>query len=304
MDISAALGDIVKIVGGGKNVVVHHVRTMCHFNHQVTVIVVVEVFADTGALCLPVKPGTKGTVMDIIVMDLYVNGCVQLDACNLVTEILMFYGNVVNMVIVDLAEYTSHMAYTTVLSAVINDIIPDNMGADLFFAPANLQGAEHSFHLVLVTWFSVSSGAEVVACGGFFADADTAAFCVVDDIVFNDPALAPVGAYKTRLVSGWRCPRAGGLCHLKAPHGDIIHTCLLWVEAAFAHIDLSQFFVRVSALEIGINICIIMVCLSISLMDGPLFIFDRFRMFCPRRVVPLCADLGIFHVVKGFGFIK
>ena len=136
-----------------------------------------------------------------------------------------------------------------------------------------------------------------MSCGCLFSNADAAAFGIMDDVIFHDPSLAPVGTQKARLVSCGRCPRAGGLSHLKAPHRNIIHACFLRVETALAHIDLSQFFVRVSALEVGVDICVFMVSLSVPLMNGPCCILDRFRMFCPRRIVSLCADLGIFHLI-------
>ena len=143
-----------------------------------------------------------------------------------------------------------------------------------------------------------------MACGGLLANADAAAFRIMYHIVFNDPALAPVSTQKARLVSSRRCPGAGSLCHLKAAHGDIIHASFFRVEAALTHIDLGQLFVGISSLEIGVNICIFMVCLSIPLINGPLFIFDGFRVFGPRRVVSLCADLGISHLIQGFCFVE
>ena len=75
----------------------------------------------------------------------------------------MLYRDIINMVMGNLAEYTAHMAHDTILSAVINLIVPNHMGTDCLLAPSDLSCTEYGFHLILVSRFSVGSGTEIMA---------------------------------------------------------------------------------------------------------------------------------------------
>ena len=68
------------------------------------------------------------------------------------------------------------------------------------------RGAEHRFHLVLVARFLAVPHREVVPGGRLLANADGAALGVVQDVVFNDPALAPVRAEHPWLIRRRRGP--------------------------------------------------------------------------------------------------
>lgn len=222
MQVSAALRHIVKIEGGSENVVIRQVGTMGGFHHQIPVIGIKEGLTDSCALRLPVQPDAQTAVVDAVVVQLYINGGMQLDTGNFKAAEFALHGNVIDVVVVDLTEDTAHMAYNAVLSAVIYGIAADNVGADGFFAPPDLPCAENSFHLVLVTGLSVGEGAEIMSGGGFLSQADAAALCVVDDVVFNNPAFAPVDAQQSGLVGGGRRPGTCGLRHFKVSDRDII----------------------------------------------------------------------------------
>ena len=114
------------------------------------------------------------------------------------------------------------MADNSVLSTVVNNIVADDMRTDLLLAPADSQRTENRFHLVLVTGLSVGEGAEIMSGGGFLSQADAAALCVVDDVIFNNPAFAPVDAQQSGLVGGGRRPGTCGLRHFKVSDRDII----------------------------------------------------------------------------------
>ena len=178
----------------------------------------------------------------------------------------MFYGYIVNMVLVNLTEYTSHMSHDTVLSAVINHIIADDMGTDGFLAPSDLAGTEYRFHLVLITWFTMGSGTEIMSGGCFFSNTDSTAFCIMNRIILDDPALAPIYTQKSRLICGRGRPWTGCLCHLKSPDRNIISSGFCRIKTASAHIDFHQFRVWISPLEICINSRIVIIHLGIPLI--------------------------------------
>ena len=160
--------------------------------------------------------------MYVVVMNLYIDGGVQLDSSDLISEIFMLYRDIINMVMGNLAEDTAHMAHDTILSAVIYLIVADYMGTDRLLAPADLSCPEYGFHLILVSRLSVGPGTEIMASGGFLSNTDSAAFCIVNLIVLNDPALAPVRSQKSWLICGRRGPRACRLGHLEAAYRDIV----------------------------------------------------------------------------------
>ena len=190
------------------------------------------------------------------------------------------------------------MAHHAVLSAIVNLVVTDDMGSDFFLAPANLQGAEHGLHLILIAGLAVPSGAQVMSCGGFLADTDAAALGIVDNIVFNDPALAPVSSKKAGLIRRRRRPGAGGLFHFKAAYRNIVHPRLFRVKAAFPHIDFHQLPVGIRALEISVNCGIFLIYLRIPLVNGILRMQDRLRPFCPRRIVAFRTNYRILHILQ------
>ena len=80
--------------------------------------------------------------MYVVVINLYIDGGVQLDSSDLISEIFMLYRDIINMVMGNLAEDTAHMAHDTILSAVINLIVPDYVGTDRLLAPSDLSCPE------------------------------------------------------------------------------------------------------------------------------------------------------------------
>ena len=132
--------------------------------------------------------------MNSVIMDLHIDCRMQFYARYLMSIEFAFQSYVINMVVVDLAEYTSQMADNSILTAVVNYVIPDNMGTNLFFGPTIAFRAENSFQLVLIPGLILPDGTVVVSRGTFLADTDGAALSIMDYIVLNYPALAPVWA--------------------------------------------------------------------------------------------------------------
>src|SRR5215218_8622237 len=79
----------------------------------------------------------------------------------------------------------------------------------MFTVPADLPGGEDRLELVLVARLVKSQRRVVVARGDFLADRDGRALRVMDDVVFDDPALGPVRPDQTRLVGCRRGPGPG-----------------------------------------------------------------------------------------------
>ena len=58
VDKSSSLSCIIKGIRGGKNIVINQTGTVSYLDHEVTIIMVINISAYMSALCLPVKPCT------------------------------------------------------------------------------------------------------------------------------------------------------------------------------------------------------------------------------------------------------
>ena len=277
---------VINTVSGSKDIMIDQAWTVGDLDHEIPVIPVVKISADPCPLRLPVKPGSQTTVMDIVITYLNVNGRMKLDAGNLMTKILMFHRNIINMVMINPAEYTSHMSHDPVLSAVIDHIVTDDMGTDSLLTPAALERTKHCFHLILISRLPICPGTEIVSRAFFFPDTDSAAFRVMDDIILDHPSFRPVHTQKRGLICRGRCPGTGCLRHLKSAYRNIISSDPYRIEAASAYIYLNQLLIRIYSLEVGIDGCVLIVHLRIPLVYGIFRMPDRFRILRPQAAVP------------------
>ena len=69
--------------------------------------------------------------------DLDINGSMQFDPRNLIAEVFVLYCDILNVVVGNGAEHAAHMPYDSILPAVIDGIIPDDMGAGGSLVPSN-----------------------------------------------------------------------------------------------------------------------------------------------------------------------
>ena len=281
--ISTALSHIVEIVLGTEDVVVHKIRSVGNLDHQVAVVRIVQIAGDMGTLGLPVEPGTERTVVDVVVAYGDIDCSMKLDSGNLVTEILMLHGDIVDVVVLDCGEDAAHVAYDAVLAAVMQDIVADDVRTDGLAAPADARSPEYSLHLVLVARLALSACAHVVARALFLADTDGTALGIMDIAVLDDPLLAPVGAEKARLVSGRRSPWTCCLAHLESAHGDIVASCPAREEAGASNVDLHELSIRVCTLEIGVDDSLVslVIDLAVPLVDRILRMEKRLRNVGP-----------------------
>ena len=228
----------------------------------------------------------------------------KFNSCNLIAKKFMFHGNVINMVAADRAESASHMPHNAVLSAVINYIITDNMGADPLFAPSDLPAQEYRFHLILIPRLFVEPGAEIISGRSFFSQADGTAFGVMKNIIFYYPAFAPVGSCHAWLICCGRCPGACRLGNFKSPQSNIVDACFIWIKTAFSDVNFRQFFIGVFPLEICIDHRLLFSHLCIPLVYRVLRVQQRLRMFGPGRIDSIFPAYRSFDLFQGFCLIE
>ena len=116
VDICASLGHIIKIVVGCEDIIIYDERTMGDLDEDIALIRVEEILRYANSLGLPVEPDSKSRIMDIVVMDLYIKRRMELYACDLMAEELMLFRDIVDLIVIDLAEYASHVSYDSILN--------------------------------------------------------------------------------------------------------------------------------------------------------------------------------------------
>ena len=107
-----------------------------------------EIGTDPGALALPVKPYSPCAVMEVIVSDDHVYGCMQFDAAYLCTCKITFVIDVMYMIVFYDREYTAQIADYAVFAAVVYHVVANYVTARGFFAPTFKHGGKN--HLVLI----------------------------------------------------------------------------------------------------------------------------------------------------------
>ena len=90
-----------------------------------------QVLGNAGALSFPVTPDTHGAVMDVVSAHSHVNGCVHLDTGNLGSALLHHVVDVMDVVVLNDAEYTAHTADDTTLLAVMNIVSADDVASNI-----------------------------------------------------------------------------------------------------------------------------------------------------------------------------
>ena len=302
VDIGAALRGVVEGICRGEDVVVDEVRPVRDFDEQVAVVALKDIGAHAQALRLPVEPHAEGALVQVVVVHIGIDGGVQLDAAQLVPVKLVPGADAEDLVAVNFAERRPHVPHDAVLSAVVDLIPPHDVRADLFFAPADRERLEHRFQLVLVARLSAPFGEVVVARRLLFAQTDAAALGVVDDIVFDHPALAPVGADDAPLLGRGRRPGRCRLRHLKAADGDVVYPRPLGEEACLAHVELDEGGVGVGTLEVGVQHRLLFARLRIPAQQRRRGVDELFLSPSPRFVDALFPFFGMKYLVKRRGF--
>ena len=239
----------------------------------------------TGPLGLPVQPDTQRAVVDAIVPDDGIHCRVELDAADLIAEVLVLGRDAIDVIVFDQRERRAHVTHDAILAAVVDLVVAHDVAADLLPAPTGLQTEEHAFHLILIARLAVKAAVQVMAGGCFLAQADGRALGIMQVVVLDDPPLGPVHAQHADLICRGRREGTGCLAHLKATDGDVVPADLLGVEATGTHVDLHQLRIGIRALEVGIQHRRIFAHLGIPLIDGILQVIDRLRLCLAAKLV-------------------
>ena len=94
-----------------------------------------QVLCDARPLCLPVKPQTSRAVMNMVPADLHINSRMHLDAADLRAGQILLIVDVVDLIVLDNREHAAQMADNAGLSAVVDIIAANDMGADSLLRP-------------------------------------------------------------------------------------------------------------------------------------------------------------------------
>ena len=199
----------------------------------------------------------------------------------------------------DLAERAPHVPHDAVLAAVVDHIVPHDMRPDGVFAPSELKGFHHGFELARVTRFPPGLREMIIARPFVFSEAYRGAFRIVDVVVFDDPAFAPVRTDQTGLVAGRRRERCRGVRQLEPGDRDVVLPALFRIEHAFPHVDLDQFGIRIRAVEIRPDAGVGRIDLRIPLVDRVVRVQNRLAVCLPRIVVAGQAFLRLRDLLHG-----
>jgi len=242
----AALRPVPKADGRQEDVVVHQEGPVIHLHEQVVrAVVVAKVARDASALGHPVHPKGPAGVVDPVAPDEHVDGRVDLDSADLRAGEQATDPYVVDVVVRDLAEHAPEAPANARLLAVRYGVVPNDMPADRGLVPAVLQGAPDR-PIVRIRRLGL-----VVPFVPVLAQRDPRTPRVADDVVLDDPALAPVRADQADLLGRGRGPRCGRVPHDEAANRDVVPPRLVRVEHRPANVDLDQLLVRIDRLELG-----------------------------------------------------
>ena len=99
-------------------------------------VVVEQILAHAGALCLPVEPKSPGTMVEMIPADNHVNGRVHLNTANLSACKVLLVIYVVDMIVLNDREHTTQVSDDAGLSTVMDVAAAYDVRADVLLRPA------------------------------------------------------------------------------------------------------------------------------------------------------------------------
>lgn len=141
--------------------------------------------------------------------------------------------------------------------------------------------------------------------GGFlFANADSVALGIMDNIILDTPSFTPMSCNQPELIGSRRCPRRSRLSHFKSYDCNVIDASTFQIEAAHFYIDLDQRFIGVCALKVRIDHSKIITALCIPLKQGILRVRNGFSVLCPGRIKAFHTHHRIFDLFQASGYIN
>ncbi|OPZ98342.1 MAG: hypothetical protein BWY71_01297 [Planctomycetes bacterium ADurb.Bin412] len=207
--------------------------------------IVQQIAGDACPLRHPVQPDAPAGTIDVVMADDGVNRPVYLDAGHLRPRKQLADMDIMDVVAGDGAEDRPHASHQAGLFAVGNVIVADDMMADVVLRPAPFQSPLNRFDIALRR---VRRG--IVELVPMLAERDAGADRVSDVVVFDDPALAPVGADQADLLRRGRRPGGGGVPHRKAAYGEVIDAGFFRIEHGAANVHFHLSLVGIDILEL------------------------------------------------------
>ena len=174
-----------------------------------------------SALRHPVKPKAAIGSIDVVVADFYIDCGMELDTGDFSAGKKLAHMNIVNGIAGDVAEDRAQAADDPCLFAVRDGVVAHNVTANRLPGPAELRSSFDGFDVALG-----GIRRSVVPLVAVFSQRYAAANRVADDIVFNDPALAPVRADNANLLGCRRRPRCCCLAKNESANGDVVDAVL------------------------------------------------------------------------------
>ena len=159
-----------------KDIIVYKCRSMSHFHKYIlahhsalklfcivrTHVVPEDILCDTCSLRLPVRPDTHGAIMDDIPSHDDINSSMELDTRDLGAAQLHHIVDVMDVVVLNDAEDTSHSADDAALLAVVDVAAADDVASHLLLQPPVVLSPAHGIPLHLGRPLHMVSGEEVV----------------------------------------------------------------------------------------------------------------------------------------------
>ena len=193
----------------------------------------------------------------------------KLNSGNLRSAKLLHIVDMMDMIIFNNAEYTSHTAHDAGLFAMVNMASADNMASDFFFQPSMILTAAHRIPLHLRRALHMLSRKVVVVLRVvIFSERNSRTLAVADFTVLDNPALRPVRPHHAVLIGRRRRPGGRRFIHAKSRQGNIAHARLGRHEAIPADINFHLLPIRVFSLKIRIDNRFVSVLFRIPFING------------------------------------
>ncbi len=236
-----------------KEVLTHHAAGKLGCKGR-PLVVVQKVLGDSRPLRLPVRPDAHRAVVDVVSADDNVDRRVHLDARNLGAAQLHHIVDVMDVVVLNDAEDTSHSADDAALLAVVDVAAADDVASHLLLQPPVVLSPAHGIPLHLGRALHMVSGEEVVVVRvKIFAEGDAGALTAPDLAVLDDPSLCPVGPDHAVLVGCRRRPGRRSLVDVESGHGDPGDPVLPGQKALPADRDLNPLLCGIVSPEVRID---------------------------------------------------
>ena len=142
---------------------------MGNFNHDVIkVIIRKQITCYTSSNTLPVEPYTSITVIKPVVFNNHINRRMQFNTTDLCTGKLALSMNIIDMIILNHTEYSSHVSTNTCLFAIKDNVITYHMRTDILLVPAHTPGLNNRLYLPVKSHNTLLQCPKIVARSKIF----------------------------------------------------------------------------------------------------------------------------------------